>query len=685
MQQGLMSLPGAGQEQAPGQAAPMAALPQQQPRTPAAMTGRLEGLPPQQLMMMFTNPADTTPKWAVVTAYAKAIEQQRMMDAARGQSAMQQGQAQMGQPPVAAQVMMQPPTQTARHGGIMQGYSGGGAVAFQAGGFIDPAFRKDQTAAAIDAERVRILNQELRAAQQRSAVATTSEERNRADEDALNVQRELARITGAPVMQRASYAPPPAAIAPTPAPAPATPAKPKPKSDSGVSSLLGAAALAPVPFNPLGMMSALSKFREPAKPDPDKNAREITRLQKLVGDYEAAVAGGDTRPQLLSELATARAALRGRMGAGISTIMTPQQIERAVAPSPEVAPSALPITAPTGATVPPSPAIAPAAAPTGAPSSAAAPAGITSLPTAPGAEAAAEAERLAKAREAMLEGRRGLPPELLKAREGLSAIEAANIAAQREATGAFGSESLERLQEARRRAQAPRLSDIEYLGRMLEGMKGAKRFGEAASGAAAGAGRAEGERKAALAQAEKERREDTRLIRAEEAAGRQLQILAKQRELAEKQGDFTRVQAIDDQIAGVREGLAAFKVGRADTEFEQGIKRFAAESGRVAAEAQREGAKARAAGAAGLEERQALQALRADPRYEAIRKELTDATNLAAASKSPRITTRLENAKRAAADLAASYGVTPELMGMQGATRSAAPADGKPNDPLSIR
>jgi hypothetical protein len=86
-----------------------------------------------------------------------------------------------------------------------------------------------------------------------------------------------------------------------------------------------------------------------------------------------------------------------------------------------------------------------------------------------------------------------------------------------------------------------------------------------------------------------------------------------------------------------------------------------------------------------LEERQALQALRADPRYEAIRKELTDATNLAAASKSPRITTRLENAKRAAADLAASYGVTPELMGMQGATRSAAPADGKPNDPLSIR
>ena len=136
MQQGLMSLPGAGQgqEQAPGQAAPMAALPQQQPRTPAAMTGRLEGLPPQQLMAMFTNPADTTPKWAVVTAYAKAIEQQRMMDAARGQSAMQQGQAQMGQPPVAAQVMMQPPTQTARHGGIMHGYSGGGAVAFQAGG-----------------------------------------------------------------------------------------------------------------------------------------------------------------------------------------------------------------------------------------------------------------------------------------------------------------------------------------------------------------------------------------------------------------------------------------------------------------------------------------------------------------------------------------------------------------------
>ena len=285
----------------------------------------------------------------------------------------------------------------------------------------------------------------------------------------------------------------------------------------------------------------------------------------------------------------------------------------------------------------------------------------------------------------MLEGRRTLPPELLKAREGLSALEAANIAAQREATGAFGSESLERLQEARRRAQAPRLSDIEYLGRMLEGMKGAKRFGDVLVGGAAGAGRAEGERKAALAQAEKERREDTRLIRADEAAGRQLQILAAQRELAEEQGDFTRVQAIDDQIAGVREGLAAFKVGRADTEFEQGIKRFAAESGRLAAEAQKEGAKARAAGAAGgkpLTPRDLLQArLRTEREVDALIK--GDLNYLRLKTPADKQKYRDEEVERRLREglILAGYDVPESMMPSTPTT----PAGGKPNDPLSIR
>lgn len=134
--QGITALPGAQQApqqpQAPGQAAPAQALPQQQPMTPQAMTGQLQNLPPQQLLQMFANPADKTPKWAVVTAYAKAVEQQRLQEMVRGQQAMQQGQMQAQEMPVAAQVMSQPVM--ARHGGEMHSYAGGGAVAFQSGG-----------------------------------------------------------------------------------------------------------------------------------------------------------------------------------------------------------------------------------------------------------------------------------------------------------------------------------------------------------------------------------------------------------------------------------------------------------------------------------------------------------------------------------------------------------------------
>lgn len=142
MTQGISSLPGAQQPQqpqqpqAPGQAMPFQAMPAQQPQTPMGMTGQLQNLPPQQLLQMFANPADKTPKWAVVTAYAKAIEQQRLEQLASGQQAMQQNQMQAQQPPIAAQVMMQQPTQMARHGGIMHGYSGGGAVAFEDGGKV---------------------------------------------------------------------------------------------------------------------------------------------------------------------------------------------------------------------------------------------------------------------------------------------------------------------------------------------------------------------------------------------------------------------------------------------------------------------------------------------------------------------------------------------------------------------
>lgn len=183
MTQGILGLPGAAETtqppeqapQAPGQAPPAQVTPPAQPQTPSAVTSQLEQLPPQQLLQMFSNPTDKTPKWAVVSAYAKAVEQQRLMEAAGGQQAMQQAQAQMQQPPVAMQVMSQPlmppapPVQYARHGGIMHGYAGGGMVQRFAGGagpqgvrqipgWQDPEFNEEGLPRGRD-ERARIMAQ----------------------------------------------------------------------------------------------------------------------------------------------------------------------------------------------------------------------------------------------------------------------------------------------------------------------------------------------------------------------------------------------------------------------------------------------------------------------------------------------------------------------------------------------
>jgi hypothetical protein len=59
-----------------------------------------------------------------------------------------------------------------------------------------------------------------------------------------------------------------------------------------------------------------------------------------------------------------------------------------------------------------------------------------------------------------------------------------------------------RLEEARARAAQSPLSDITFLGQMLEGMRGTKRFGDALAGAASGAGKAQTARSQALQAAE---------------------------------------------------------------------------------------------------------------------------------------------------------------------------------------
>jgi hypothetical protein len=134
--------------QQPGQAAPPGQgpmqpgmAPQQGAQTPGGVTGGLSKLPPEQLLAMYNNPQDTTPKLSVAGAYAQAVEQQRLMQMAAGQTAMAQNAQQ--QMPVVQELMSQPqqpeppaqepPPVMAAFGGLMRGYAGGGAVAFDKG------------------------------------------------------------------------------------------------------------------------------------------------------------------------------------------------------------------------------------------------------------------------------------------------------------------------------------------------------------------------------------------------------------------------------------------------------------------------------------------------------------------------------------------------------------------------
>jgi hypothetical protein len=121
--QGIQSLmPGQASQQAP------LPMPQQSSSTPGAMTGSLKNMPMEQLKMLFQNPQPGSPPlWAVISALAEKQKEAQAIQAAMGQGAMAQNAQMQQQPPVAAQVVQ------AAQGGIMQGYAGGGAVAFAGG------------------------------------------------------------------------------------------------------------------------------------------------------------------------------------------------------------------------------------------------------------------------------------------------------------------------------------------------------------------------------------------------------------------------------------------------------------------------------------------------------------------------------------------------------------------------
>lgn len=485
--QGISTLPGAQQApqqpQAPGQAMPFQATPQQQPQTPQAMTGQLQNLPPQQLLQMFANPADKTPKWAVVTAYAKAIEQQRLMEAASGQQAMQQGQMQAQQPPVAAQVMMQQPTQMARHGGIMHGYAGGGAVAFQTG----------------------------KATLERLPGETEEEYEARRD----------AFLRGKDVRNLGGVSPIPYYLLP--------PSKERDELNRLPFDFLKAATAA--------VGQGWEKFTEGSTIDLQRKQRaEKARaeqdeiMRRLTAPYQST---GREKPNVPT-LPTTTPAPVGTEERFKDTRQIPVG----------------------GAQRTGAPAAAPAAqTPTG---------GISDL-MGPNIDpyllSAREAQRLT-AEAAM----RGAKPtaEQIEARRGLDAL-MGSVVTERQAEEARRlSQAQKRIEEALERSKRAPLEDITYLGQMLEGMRGSKRFGEALAGAAAGAGRAQTARQEALRKAEERYDMSRNDIAALASLRQQLQIDQAKAVEARASGNARAEQEAMLKVAQSRQQLAEFEAGLAD-------------------------------------------------------------------------------------------------------------------------
>jgi hypothetical protein len=115
-------------------------MPKQGAPTPQAMVGPLSQMHLQQLTQMMLNPRpEGPPLYAVLSAITEKQKQAQAQASMQRQMAMAQGQQAAQQPPVAQEVLAQAQQMQAEepvmaaYGGEMQGYAGGGAVAFAGG------------------------------------------------------------------------------------------------------------------------------------------------------------------------------------------------------------------------------------------------------------------------------------------------------------------------------------------------------------------------------------------------------------------------------------------------------------------------------------------------------------------------------------------------------------------------
>ena len=270
----------------PGQAqqAPLP-MPQQSSSTPGAVTGSLKNMPMEQLKMLFQNPQPGSPPlWAVISALAEKQKEAQAIQAAMGQGAMAQNAQMQQQPPVAAQVMQ------AAEGGIMQGYAGGGAVAFGRGGNVQHfsggskefGVLSDPEAYALDALRS---EQEQNKQKVRDLENSYFYLLSQNDPRAAQVKQQLDALSGRP------------SVTARPAPAPA------PVMSSEAQALMNRQG-------PRGIMAVAPRTSAVGAPPVSQPKQTQQRPQTEVA---APVAPSDLTPEMLKVFAEREAQMRGRL------------------------------------------------------------------------------------------------------------------------------------------------------------------------------------------------------------------------------------------------------------------------------------------------------------------------------------------------------------------------------------
>jgi hypothetical protein len=476
VQQGIQSLMTGGQQgPMPGQAPQMpmqGMMPKPSAATPASVVAQLNAQlssNPEQRLQQLLQMYAQKPTLALLSQVSEATNAVELEKKKQQQDYMA-AFAQQGPQTVAdmvkqrAQQVAQTPVMAAS-GGIMQGYAGGGAVAFKDAGYVPP----QEPGETFEEYRQRVIRY-----QDEKRAAEVARKRARAEEERV---AELARRGG------------PSPASPFFAPAQST-------TDTGdeVTRMLGRAP-APVPM-------AMQDTRG-ATPDTVAAARKLGT--------------GQSRPAA-APAAQTDTGLAGLMGPTIDPGML--EMRGAVAD-----------------------------------------------------------------RQAAIRNAAKTPEDVLKARSGIDALMKEIVDARRAEEQRLMTHSDKRLEEARARAARSPFSDVAYLGQMLEGMRGSKRFGEALAGAASGAGRAQTARSQALQAAEEKydlsRRDIFNL------ANLRQQVQLDQAKLIEARatGDADRANKAAFDLAQSREALAKFEIEVQNKSREMGLEeRKLAQQGQIARE-----------------------------------------------------------------------------------------------------